>query len=197
MKILRPFSVLASIVLLIPLTTSSVQAITKPDTVEKRGDVALRMEKVQARLTDAKLKACQAREDSIKKRSDQLTRMATTMLEKFDAIEKKVQDYYTAKVVPSGKTVANYETLVADTQTKKTAVQTALSTAQTNANGFTCTGDDPKGQLTQFRTDMQSVKTALKNYRTSIKNLIVAVRSVTGETNRNTSPTPTETGGTQ
>lgn len=89
-----------------------------------------------------------------------------------------------SKVVPSGKTIANYDSLVADIQAKKSAVQTALSIAQNDANSFSCTGDDPKGQLTQFRKDMQAVKKALKEYRTSIKNLIVAVRSVTGTIER-------------
>lgn len=177
---------------LVFLFSSPVSAIGKPVAQD-------RMQKVQARLTEAKLKACQAREDSIKKRNDQLTKMATNMLEKFDAIEKRVQEHYTSKVVPSGKTVTNYDILVAEIQTKKTAVQTALSTAQTNATSFTCTGNDPKGQITQFRDDMKAVKSTLKDYRTSIKNLIVAVRSVTGETERNMkgSPRPTKAGGTQ
>jgi hypothetical protein len=56
-----------------------------------------------------------------------------------------------------------------------------VTTAQTNSTNFSCDGNDPKGLLTQFRTDMQTVKQALHDYRTSIKNLIVAVRSVTGE----------------
>ncbi len=195
MKRLYSVLVVLSLFLFTLLFTSSVFAIGKP------GDVALakqdRMQKVQARLTEAKLKSCQAREDSIKKRSDQLSKTAGNMLEKFDVIEKRVQDYYTSKVVPSGKTVANYDNLVTDVQTKKAAAQTALTTAQTNVSGFTCTGDDPKGQLTQLRTDMQSVKTALKGYRTSIKNLIVAVHSVTGETERSISPKPTKTGEAQ
>ncbi len=120
------------------------------------------------------------------------------MEEKFDVIAKRVEDYYTSKVVPSGKTVANYASLVADIQTKKGAVQTALTQAQTNAASFACTSDDPKGQMTQFKDDMRTVKAALKDYRTSIKNLIVAVRSVTGEAERsNISPKPTKTGGNE
>lgn len=141
---------------------------------------------VQNRLTEAKLRACQAREDSIKKRMEQLVKLATTMQEKFSAIEGRVETYYTAKVIPSGKTVASYDSLVADIQTKKGLVQTALVQAQTDGASFSCDGSDPKGHLTQFRTDMRAVKDALKNFRTSIKNLIVAVRSV--------SSTPTPTG---
>ncbi|MBI3397376.1 hypothetical protein HY045_02780 [Candidatus Woesebacteria bacterium] len=146
-------------------------------------------QQAQNRLIDAKLKACQARENAIKTRSTHLGQLATTMEEKFDAIAKRVEEYYTTKVVPSGKTVSDYDALVADIQTKKTAVQTALTQAQADSTGFSCTGDDPKGQMTLFRKDMQAVIQALKDYRTSIKSLIVAVHSVTGTTER-TSPSP-------
>jgi len=201
-------SVLLFLVVLVP----SVFAVGKPNTVDRPETVVgrpsnvgnsvtgvqkERRQQVQNRLTEAKLKACQARENAIKRRTKQLVELATTMREKFDAIAGRVEKYYTSKVVPSGKTVANYDSLVADIQAKKGAVQTALTVAQGNAESFACTSDDPKGQLSQFREDMRAVKSALKDYRTSIKNLIVAVRSVTGTTKSNnpTSPKPTKTGG--
>ncbi len=153
----------------------------------ERGKVASRgaevKEAVGVRLQNAKLKSCQARENAIKQRSTSLTGTVNNMLSKFDAIAQRVEDYYTAKVVPAGKTVANYNSLVSDIQAKKAAVGSALSTAQSVSTNFSCTEADPKGQLTQFRQDMQQVMSALKNYRTSIKNLIVAVHSVVGETN--------------
>lgn len=130
------------------------------------------------RLADTRLKFCQNKEEVIKKRMSSLTNLVTTMETKFDEIAKRVEEYYTTKVLPSGKTVANYDALVADIAAKKAIVGTDLALAQTNADSFTCTGDNPKGLLTQFRTDMQTVKKALQNYRTSIKNLITAVRGI-------------------
>ena len=196
-----PLSVFLLLIVFVP----PVLAIGKPDSLGRpegagRDTTAIQEEKkqqAQNRLTEAKLKACQAKEKAIKKRVEQLTKLVATMQEKFDAIAGRVEKYYTLKVVPNGKTVANYDSLVADIQTKKGGVQSALTTAQNNAGTFTCDGNDPKGQLIQFKDDMRTVKSALKDYRTSIKNLIVAVRSVTGTTERNnpTSPKPTETGG--
>ena len=138
----------------------------------------------EQKLTEAKLKACQNRENAIQTRSKQLTKTAENMLTTFDKIAERVEQYYTAKVVPSGKTVADYDALVADIAAKKQTVQTDLDKATADATAFSCTGNDPKGQLTQFRTDMQTIKKDLKEYRTAIKNLIVAVRSVTGTTER-------------
>ncbi len=138
---------------------------------------------------EGKIKACQAREASIKTRMTQLTNLAVTMETKFATISARVEVYYTSKVVPSGKTVSNYDSLVAAIATQKTAVGTTLATAQTVANAFSCTNATPKAQVTKFTEDMKAVKQALKTYRTSIKNLIVAVHSVTGVENKATPTT--------
>lgn len=145
-----------------------------------------RKQQVQNRLTETKLKVCQTKETTIKNRTTRLGDLANKMIEKFDTITNRVKEHYISKVVPSGKTLANYDSLVSDIQTKKEAVQTVLTQAQTNVSGFSCDGDAPKEQMTQFRSDMQAVKTALKDYRTSIKNLITAVRSISGTSKEST-----------
>lgn len=133
------------------------------------------------KLEEGKLKSCQAREEGIKKRSEQLTKMANNMLEKFDTIAQRVEDYYTTKVVPGGKTVSNYDSLVSTITAKKALVQTALASSQNDLASFNCTTGDPKGQMMLYKADMRKVKDALREFRTSIKNLIVAVRSVNGQ----------------
>ncbi len=190
-----------ALVLSFVLLANPVFAVGKPDTLPGRpsgtaaGQPSGLPTQAQTHLTDAKLKACQARENAIKTRSEHLSQLVTTMEEKFDAIAGRVEEYYTTKVVPSGKTVTNYDSLVADIAAKKAAVGTALTKAQNDISGFSCDGSDPKGQMTTYRSDMQGVIQELKDYRTSIKDLIVAVRSVTGTTERanpSVSPKPTE-----
>lgn len=172
-------------------------AVGKPDNLPGRptGQPTGLPAQAQNRLTEAKLKTCQARESAIKTRFESLNRLVTTMEEKFDAIAVRVEEYYTTKVVPSGKTVANYDLLVADIANSKATVQTALAKAESDIAGFGCDEADPKGQMTAYRLDMQSVIQELKDYRTSIKDLIVAVRSIMGTTesvNPSVSPKPTE-----
>ena len=75
----------------------------------------------------------------------------------------------------------NYDALVSDIDAKKIEAQAALENAKANSTQFTCDSDNPKGQLSDFREDMQAFKTALHEYRAAIKNLIVAVRGVVGE----------------
>ncbi len=149
-----------------------------------------------AKLADAKLKACQNREAAMQKRSTQLVKMTTNMETKFTAIMKRVTDYYTGTLVPNGKTVANYDTLVANVTTQKAAVNAALKTAETAASAFSCTSDDPKGQLTSFRESMQQVKSELKKLREEIQKLIRAIKAVaatpTPTATTSATPTPTE-----
>lgn len=133
--------------------------------------------------TNAKLKACQAKEGVIKNRLDSLTRLVENQETKFSSIAARVENHYTTKLVPKGEVLSNYLVLLADIMAKKTAVDQDLATAKTDAANFSCT-NSPKVQLNTFRTDMQTVKSALKAYRTSIRNLIVALMTL------KSSPTP-------
>lgn len=146
--------------------------------------------KIIAKLSDAKLRSCQARENAIKKRESSLVKLVGNMEDKFASISARVENYYTTKLVPAGKTISNYDALVADIASKKSNVQTVLTSAQNDVASFSCTADDPKGDIQKFRVDMQNVKKALKDYRTSIKNLIVAVRSANGEKVEEVTPKP-------
>jgi hypothetical protein len=144
---------------------------------------------IKERLTDQGLRACESREESIKKRGDNLTRMSANMLGKFDAIVMRVKEFYEEKVISSGKSVSNYDELLADISAKKSAVEAALSEVP-QASEFDCSSDGPKALATDFREKMQAVKEALKEYRTSVKNLIVAVHSVLETSSPKPEPTP-------
>jgi hypothetical protein len=145
---------------------------------EKREEVR---ENIKDRLDERRLKLCQVKEKVIQNRASALGRLSENIIDKFTAVSDRVQKYYTEKVVPSGKIVENYDALVSDIETKKIAAIAALENAKANSAEFTCDSDNPKGQLSDFREDMQAFKSALHEYRTSIKNLIVAVRSAAVE----------------
>lgn len=135
-------------------------------------------------------KGCQKREQSIQKRSSQLVRMATNMLEVFERIAQRVRTYYLTVVIPSGQSLDEYSELLASIDLANTAVEDALEEAASTASAFDCESGDPKQQMQDFRRDMKSVKEALKTYRTAIKDLIVGVRSIAGKNKPEASPTP-------
>jgi len=134
-------------------------------------------------LTGANLKACQNKEKSLQKRSDQLVKTTENMIENFDKIADHVKGYYTDTVIPAGKTVANYDDLLAAIAEKKLAAKEDLAQAEVGIDDLNCESNSPKDLLTQFRTDMLVVKKDLQEYRAAINDLIVAVRSSTGTEN--------------
>ena len=140
-------------------------------------------------VTSGATRSCLAKESSVKIRMTQLTKLVTTMETTFDKIADRVKAYYIDTVLPAGKTVSNYDTLVNDIATKKTLVQIEIDKAKADISGFSCSAGNPVTLMNQFKINMQSVKTALKNYRTSINKLIVAVRTVSA----GITPTPTVT----
>lgn len=150
-----------------------IEARLKETKAKLASKAALRKEK----LEETKLRVCERKQDSIIRRSTRLSERAQRQLVNFEQKANRVEDFYNNRLVPRGITLTNYEDLLADIEAKKQAVNEATTSAKMAAEDFDCSADDPKGQLTNFRIDMQNAVAALKEYRTSIKNLIVAVRT--------------------
>src|ERR1700757_77598 len=112
-------SVLALVAIANPVfavATANAHAETAADArqaVEQR--VADKKEAAQTRLADAKLKACQNREKAITNIMSRLADRGQKQLNLFSTIADKVEAFYSAK----GKTVSNYDALVADLTRKK------------------------------------------------------------------------------
>ena len=147
------------------------------------------------KLADAKLKSCQNRQKAI---TNIMTRMADRgqkQLDLFSTIATRTETFYTTK----GKTLSNYDALVADVTAKKAAAQIQVDTLKADSVSFKCDGTDPRSMADSFKTQLKAEISALKEYRTSVKNLIVGVKSVQGSTtsadNKATSTTDSTTGG--
>jgi hypothetical protein len=130
------------------------------------------------KLADAKLKACQRRQATINNIMSRIADRGQKQLDLFSSIADKTETFYTDK----GKTLSNYDALVADVAAKKTAAQAVVDTIKSDSVTFKCDGTDPKGAAASFKDALKSEITALKNYKTSVKNLIVGVKSVQSTT---------------
>lgn len=130
----------------------------------------------QTRLADAKLKACQNRETAINNILSRIADRGQKQLDLFSTIATRTETFYTNK----GKTLSNYDALVADVNAKKAVAQTAVNTVKSNSVSFKCDGTDPKGAAASFKDSLKSEIAALKDYKTAVKNLIVGVKSVQG-----------------
>ena len=128
------------------------------------------------RLADAKLKACQNREKAINNIMTRIASRGQKQLDLFSTIATRAETFYASK----GKTLSNYDALVADVTAKKAAAQTTVDTIKSDSVSFKCDGTDPKGAAESFKTQLKSEISALKDYRTAVKNLVVGVKSVQG-----------------
>lgn len=131
-------------------------------------------ETARTRLQDAKLKACQNREEAI---NTIMLRMADRGQKHFDlvtSIAERTKEFYVEK----GKTLANYDELVANVEAKKAVAESAVANVMARSGGFTCDGDDPRGLVQAFKDVRQIRIDAMGEYRTAVKDLIVGVKSV-------------------
>lgn len=145
----------------------------------------------QTRLAAAQLKACQNRQNAITNVMARISDRGQKQLDLFTTIATRVETFYTAK----GKTLSNYDALVADVNAKQAAAQAVVSSTDTSGSGFSCSSTDPKGFVNSFMGSLKSEISALQAYRISVKNLIVGVQSVEGTTSSTTNKT--NSGGNQ
>lgn len=125
------------------------------------------------KLCEDHVKIAQLRESNLGKR-------AGNMQTRLDKIATLVETYYTAKMVPAGKTVGNYDALVADVNAKKAALIPLVTKVQSDSTVLTCDNDAAKTQFQTFRTDAAALIASFKAYRLSVITLIKAVISANG-----------------
>lgn len=133
-----------------------------------------RREAAKEKLSAAKLQICNNRKANIDKRVARISERVTKHLALFDSIAERAQAFYVAK----GNTLENYDALVADMATKKTAAKAAVATLEAQKGSFDCERVDPKGAITTYKSTLTDTIAVLREYRTSIKNLIVGIKSV-------------------
>ncbi len=145
-------------------------------------------------LEGTKLQTCEKLSSAISSRSANLVTLVYKQQRTFTSIAEGVENYYLTKIATSSAGLSNpnsigasYDTLVATITTDQTAVTSSLQAAQSDLSNFTCTGNNPAAQLTQFRTDMQAALSALQTYRSAIKSLITAILAI-----NNQQPNPTD-----
>ena len=163
----------------------SITPVRKPTAAQERkpvgsasGTLLDKREGEVKRLTEQKLKMCMSLSKSVTTRSLYLVKSITEMERKFTSIIDGIKRYYLLKIIPTGVTLSNYNTLVADITARERIIPPLLEKAQKDASGFSCTTSSPSAQLKEFSLDVQAVVHALQEYRTGIKNLIVAIRTL-------------------
>lgn len=157
--------------------TTQTQTTTEPEREKLRQNAQDRIEDRKEHLSDAKQKLCEARKERITRSIKRVSDRGERHLKVFATITDRVTAFYENK----GKTLSNYDALIADVAAKKTAAEAAVSATAAYENTFDCSGENPKGVLKSFKATAVAQREAMKKFRTAIKNLIVGVKSVQAE----------------
>lgn len=155
------------------METKRQEANAEKEAAEAR--LKARQEERLEKLSASQLEICKNREANINNRITRIVDRSTKHLELFNKISERAQAFYVTK----GKTLANYDELVADVVTKKLTAETAVATIADTTASFDCEGENPKVTIEEFKTSLKTAIEVLKDYRTSVKNLIVGIKSVT------------------
>ena len=153
-------------------TSNKLKATNATDSSKFKG-----REKLKERLGEVKLKICEKKEANIKKRANKLVQRAEKIQNIFGRIIQKTDKFYVDKLVPADLEIDNYEGILNNLENKRKDVATAIAAAEDTADNFDCEGQNPKEQITQFRTNMKGVISALNEYKKAVINYLVTVRT--------------------
>lgn len=157
-------------------TTDELKSTDQRSTTQQAGTD--RKETTLTRLAGSKLKTCHNHQKAITNIATRIADRGQKQVELFSTIADRTESFYTSK----GKTLANYNALVADVVAKKAAAQSVVDAVTSGSVTFDCSSDNPKGAVSSFKNGLKAEIDALKAYKTSVKNLIVGVKSVQGTT---------------
>lgn len=126
---------------------------------------------VQKKLDGNQLKNCQNREGAINNIMARVTDRAQKQLSLMEKISTQVQNLYKNNNMSLG----NYDALVANVAAKKAIAEKSMNNVRVMNRTFNCDSDDPKGTVTQFKSNTSAQAGALNEYKTAVGNLIDGV----------------------
>lgn len=129
------------------------------------------------KLTDKKLEACENRQANMNNIMSRVVDRASKQLAVFNKISERVQNFYEDK----GYHISNYDGLVANVQSKKSAAQSAVQTVAQNGTTLDCGGDSPGSDVQGFVTRAKAQGSALSDYKTAVQDLVSAVQTTAQE----------------
>jgi hypothetical protein len=143
---------------------------------EAKTETEARRTEAKSRLQDAKLRACEKRQAAIVNIMKRMSDRGQKQVDLFSSIADRTQAFYEKK----GKTLANYDALVANVAAKKESAQESVAMTSAHGTSFDCGGEDPKGDAASFKEHRKLAIAALKDYKAAVKDLIVGVKSAQG-----------------
>ena len=147
-------------------------------------------ERAQVKLESKKLEVCKKRQEVMKSTMTRMEDRSSKHIAWLDSVVEKVKSFYSTK----GLTVANYDTLLANSVSARAAAVSSGNQLGQYQQEFSCDGNDPKSVINDFKTQHQSRVYTVKSYKEAVKALAEAVKAAaeaSGQNTRDTTNTPT------
>lgn len=138
----------------------------------------------QGKLEGRKLEVCKRREAKVNELMGRISARGEKYASLIATMTERVEAYKESKDL----TVANYDALLAEVETKKAAAVAAVEAVKSAQAEFKCDGSDPKGSAAIFKELMKAQNEALKSYKESVVKLLVAVKQSQGDKTDATKP---------
>jgi hypothetical protein len=169
-----------AIFLLILFLAAFVAQIFPVNAQNNRSATAAR-EQAQQRRDEASQRTCERIVRNIRNRSIKLGERAEKMMDRFDRIVRRVNEFYQNRLEPQGVVIANYDQMLDNIDTKKDAVKDAIVDAKAAYEEISCDSGEPRSLVGAFGEAMKKVITALHDYRRAVIDYLKTVRMAAAE----------------
>jgi hypothetical protein len=154
---------------------------------QKHGSAALRgkgaemlqelRQKHKGHLSDAaRQRVCEAHKKGLTTKFSHIVTNSQKLQSKITDIRDKLVAYQQSKSL----TVANFDSLVAATQTAEQTSADAITALQTVTPTLDCSSTSVAGDVATFKAGAQQTRDGLQSYRQAVKDLLVAVAQAKG-----------------
>lgn len=140
---------------------------------EREGQFGISQERLQARLDEKGVEACEKRQEKITALMNKMNERRTSAYDRITRIFNAVKDYYDKQ---EELVVENYSQLLSTAQVSKETAKTAMD-AQLAIPELDCESEHPRADVTEFRKKRLDSIDAMKAYRDGVKAYGEAIRT--------------------
>lgn len=139
-------------------------------------DRRVAIEDRKERFEANKLRVCEKRQEQIKNMIKKVSLRGTKQLDVFKKIADKTKQFYISK----GYNDAGYQALTDEVEALYTTASEAVNSTSSAGSSWSCSGDNPKQTMADFRDAKKNEIAQLKAYKDKVRELILLVKKAGG-----------------
>jgi hypothetical protein len=163
-------------------TKTETENTAEDERMAETSELNVAQQERKERFEANKLRVCEKRQDQLKHMIERVSSRGAKQLEVFKKIADKTKQFYADK----GYSATGYNTLVAEVDAAYESASAAVNSTTTTGTSWSCTGDNPKQAMADFKEAKKNEITQLKAYKEKVRSLILLVKKAAGVSSDNT-----------